>query len=68
MFHLLLTHCRLALYAAIPAANISIIELDWQPIGDLWLDASAANGANGNPLGLDKSKGVYLAYAEVVEW
>jgi hypothetical protein len=58
----------LTLYAVIPAANISIIELDWQPIGDLWLDASAANGVGGNPLGLDKNKGVYLCYAEVVEW
>lgn len=54
------------LYAQIPAANISIIELDWQPIGSLWLNASAANG--GNALGLDSSKGTYLCYAEVVEW
>jgi hypothetical protein len=55
-----------ALYAQIPAANISIIELDWQPIGSLWLGASTANG--GNALGLDASKGTYLCYAEVVEW
>ena len=55
-----------ALYAQIPAANISIIELDWQPIGSLWMKASAANG--GNALGLDPSKGTYLCYAEVVEW
>ncbi|KAL2840660.1 hypothetical protein BJY01DRAFT_257287 [Aspergillus pseudoustus] len=53
------------LYAQIPAENISIIQLDWQPIGKLWMDASAAAG--GNALGLDPSK-VYLAYAEVVEW
>ncbi|KFZ17894.1 hypothetical protein V501_01485 [Pseudogymnoascus sp. VKM F-4519 (FW-2642)] len=30
--------------------------------------ASAANGVGGNALGLDPKKGVYLAYAEVVEW
>ncbi|CBF86739.1 hypothetical protein AN2387.2 [Aspergillus nidulans FGSC A4] len=53
------------LYAKVPASAISTIQLDWQPIGKLWLDASAKAG--GNPLGLDASK-VYLAYAEVVEW
>ncbi|KAL4862150.1 hypothetical protein BDV12DRAFT_207443 [Aspergillus spectabilis] len=53
------------LYAHIPAGHISVIQLDWQPIGKLWMDASAKAG--GNALGLDSSK-VYLAYAEVVEW
>ncbi|KAL2813484.1 hypothetical protein BDW59DRAFT_178221 [Aspergillus cavernicola] len=53
------------LYAQVPANNIAIIQLDWQPIGKLWMDASAKAG--GNALGLDSSK-VYLAYAEVVEW
>ncbi|KAG2413183.1 hypothetical protein HFD88_002372 [Aspergillus terreus] len=53
------------LYAQIPAANISTIQLDWQPIGADWMAASAAKG--GNALGLDPSK-VYLCYAEVVEW
>ncbi|KAL6234349.1 hypothetical protein BDW75DRAFT_168325 [Aspergillus navahoensis] len=53
------------LYAQVPASAISTIQLDWQPIGKLWLDASEQAG--GNPLGLDASK-VYLAYAEVVEW
>ncbi|KAL3423073.1 FAD binding domain protein [Phlyctema vagabunda] len=56
-----------ALYAQIPAANISIIELDWQPIGSLWMDASTADGKPGNALGLDASK-IYLCWAEVVEW
>lgn len=53
------------LYAQVPAANLTTIQLDWQPIGDLWMKASAERG--GNPLGLDPSK-VYLCYAEVVEW
>ncbi|RHZ58929.1 FAD-binding oxidoreductase [Aspergillus thermomutatus] len=53
------------LYAQIPAANISTIQLDWQPIGASWMEATAARG--GNALGLDASK-VYLCYAEVVEW
>lgn len=57
-----------ALYAKVPPSAISVIQLDWQPIGKLWLDASSANGVGGNPLGLDSKKGVYLAYAEVVEW
>ena len=48
-----------------PAVNITTIQLDWQPIGDLWMKASAQRG--GNALGLDPSK-VYLCYAEVVEW
>ncbi|KAI9375463.1 hypothetical protein BJX61DRAFT_128360 [Aspergillus egyptiacus] len=54
-----------ALYAQLPAENIVAIQLNWQPIGKLWIDASAKAG--GNALGLDASK-VYLAYAEVVEW
>ncbi|GFN16475.1 hypothetical protein AtubIFM55763_010310 [Aspergillus tubingensis] len=54
-----------SLYAQIPTANISIIELDWQPIGASWLEASESRG--GNALGLDKDQ-VYLCYAEVVEW
>ena len=57
-----------ALYAQVPPSDISVIQFDWQPIGKLWMDASAANGIAGNPLGLDPKKGVYLAYAEVVEW
>jgi hypothetical protein len=56
------------LYSHVPAANLSIIELDWQPIGKLWLEASAANGVGGTPLELSSTKGVYLCYAEVVEW
>ncbi|CAI7611914.1 unnamed protein product [Penicillium glandicola] len=53
------------LYAQIPTANISTIQLDWQPIGANWIKASEAHG--GNALGLDSSQ-VYLCYAEVVEW
>lgn len=54
------------LYAVIPIVNISIIEIDWQPIGSLWMAAS--NGVGGNPLGLDPAKGTYIAYAQVIEW
>ncbi|KAJ5807458.1 hypothetical protein N7447_010914 [Penicillium robsamsonii] len=53
------------LYAQVPIANISTIQLDWQPIGVDWIKASEAHG--GNALGLDSSQ-VYLCYAEVVEW
>ncbi|CAI7594536.1 unnamed protein product [Penicillium viridicatum] len=53
------------LYAQVPTANISTIQLDWQPIGADWMKASEAHG--GNALGLDSSH-VYLCYAEVVEW
>ncbi|CAG7937864.1 unnamed protein product [Penicillium nalgiovense] len=53
------------LYAQIPTANISTIQLDWQPIGADWMKASEVRG--GNALGLDSSQ-VYLCYAEVVEW
>ncbi|KAK2753057.1 hypothetical protein FQN55_005017 [Onygenales sp. PD_40] len=55
-----------ALYAQIPAENIVVIQLDWQPVGAMWMKASASKG--GNALGLDPSKGTYLMYAEVVEW
>lgn len=53
------------LYKQVPKANISTIQLDWQPIGADWMKASEARG--GNALGLDSSK-IYLCYAEVVEW
>jgi len=53
------------LYAKVPAANLTTIQLDWQPIGSLWMEATAKRG--GNALGLDPKK-VYLCYAEVVEW
>jgi hypothetical protein len=53
------------LYSQVPTANISTIQLDWQPIGADWMKASEARG--GNALGLDSSQ-VYLCYAEVVEW
>lgn len=49
----------------VPMANISTIQLDWQPIGADWMRASESRG--GNALGLDSSK-IYLCYAEVVEW
>ena len=55
-----------SLRAQIPAANITIIEIDWEPIGSLWLKASASRG--GNALGLDPAKGTYVCYAQVVEW
>lgn len=53
------------LYDQVPASEISIIQIDWQPIGKLWMDATTAAG--GNALGLDSSK-IYLAWAEVLEW
>ncbi|PWY74321.1 FAD-binding domain-containing protein [Aspergillus heteromorphus CBS 117.55] len=53
------------LTAQIPSSNISIIELDFQPIGSAWLSASASRG--GNALGLNASE-IYICYAEVVEW
>ncbi|CAG8008186.1 unnamed protein product [Penicillium olsonii] len=53
------------LYKQIPTANISTIQLDWQPIGADWMKASESRG--GNALGLDSSQ-IYLCYAEVVEW
>ncbi|KAB8238241.1 hypothetical protein ETB97_007709 [Aspergillus alliaceus] len=53
------------LFKQIPAANISAIQLDWQPIGADCMQASEAKG--GNALGLDSSK-IYLCYAEVVKW
>lgn len=49
----------------VPKANISLIEMEWQPIGASWMEASTTRG--GNALGLDPSK-VYLCYAQVVEW
>lgn len=57
-----------ALYAAVPPSRISNVELDWQPIGSLWLSASASNGVRGNPLGLEEGDGTYIAWAEVIEW
>ncbi|KAJ1323683.1 prosolanapyrone-II oxidase [Microdochium nivale] len=58
-----------ALHAVIPAAQLSLVSIDWQPLGALWAAGSARSNPGGNPLGLDvASKGTYLAWAEVVEW
>lgn len=48
-----------------PKENITIIEIDWEPITSLWLKASAAKGPNA--LGLDPTQH-YICYAQVVEW
>ena len=55
-----------SLRAKIPDTNITIIEIDWEPIGALWLKASTDRG--GNALGLDPARGTYVCYAQVVEW
>ncbi|KAK6853706.1 hypothetical protein PG995_010518 [Apiospora arundinis] len=57
------------LYAQVPAKNLSLVSIDWQPITSLWTEGSAKSNPGGNALGIDtKSKGAYLAWAEVVEW
>ncbi|KAI1857468.1 hypothetical protein JX265_011203 [Neoarthrinium moseri] len=57
------------LYAVVPFANLSLVSIDWQPIGDLWQSGSEKANPTGNALGVDPaSKGVYLCWAEVVEW
>lgn len=57
------------LYAAVPAANLSLVSIDWQPITALWAAGSARANPGGNALGVDPdAKGAYLAWAEVVEW
>ena len=55
-----------ALRADIPEANITMLEVNWEPIGSLWLNASTVRG--GNALGLDAAKGTYVGYAQVLEW
>ncbi|KAH7014458.1 uncharacterized protein B0I36DRAFT_299373 [Microdochium trichocladiopsis] len=57
------------LHAVIPVEKLSLVSIDWQPIGTLWAAASRAANPVGNALGLDvEAKGTYLAWAEVVEW
>ncbi|KXJ87892.1 hypothetical protein Micbo1qcDRAFT_215132 [Microdochium bolleyi] len=58
-----------ALHAVIPKEQLSLVSIDWQPIGALWAAGSRRSNPGGNPLGLDvEGKGTYLAWAEVVEW
>ncbi|SPJ84156.1 related to 6-hydroxy-d-nicotine oxidase [Fusarium torulosum] len=58
-----------ALYKVLPAENRVLISVDWQPLGSLWEKGSRKSNPGGNPLGLDiESKGIYIAWAEVVEW
>ncbi|KAF7534296.1 hypothetical protein G7054_g6373 [Neopestalotiopsis clavispora] len=57
------------LYAAVPFENISLVSIDWQPIGSLWQAGSESSNPTGNALGVDPAtKGTYLCWAEVVEW
>jgi hypothetical protein len=58
-----------ALYEVVPISALSLVSIDWQPIGSLWTAGSAASNPAGNALGIDTdAKGTYLAWAEVVEW
>lgn len=59
------------LYDAIGVNASSVIKstsINWQPIGDLWVAGSKSANPSGNALGIDLSKGTYLAWAETVEW
>ncbi|KAH6660933.1 FAD binding domain-containing protein [Truncatella angustata] len=57
------------LYEVIPYANLSLVSIDWQPIGSLWQSGSQSVNPTGNPLGVDPAtKGTYLCWAGVVEW
>lgn len=59
------------LYANIPAEDIAILQLDWQPITKTWIEAGLKNNPAGSPIlgGLSEYETkTYLAYAEVVEW
>jgi len=58
-----------ALQAIVPAEDLILVCVDWQPIGDLWLAGSQASNPGGNALDFDpQAKGTYMAWAEVVEW
>lgn len=58
-----------ALQAIVPAEDLSLVCIDWQPLGELWLEGSQKVNPGGNALGFDpKTKGTYMAWAEVVEW
>ncbi|KAI0022851.1 hypothetical protein F4780DRAFT_769523 [Xylariomycetidae sp. FL0641] len=57
------------LYSVVPPENLSLVSIDWQPVGAMWQGGSKNANPAGNPLGVDPSKkGTYLAWAEVVEW
>jgi hypothetical protein len=57
------------LYAQVPAENLVLVSIDWQPITSLWTSGGKKINPAGNALGIDTaSKGIYEAWAEVVEW
>jgi hypothetical protein len=58
-----------ALQAIVPEEDLSLVCIDWQPLGELWLKGSQKSNPGGNALGFDpETKGTYMAWAEVVEW
>lgn len=58
-----------ALRKILPAENIKLVSVDWQPLTTLWAKGSRKSNPGGNPLGFDpESEGTHLAWAEVVEW
>lgn len=58
-----------ALQEIVPAEDLQLVCVDWQPLGDLWLKGSQKSNPGGNALGFDpENKGTYMAWAEVVEW
>lgn len=58
-----------ALQAIVPAEDLQLVCVDWQPLGELWQKGSRRSNPGGNALGFDpETKGTYMAWAEVVEW
>lgn len=56
------------LYSTVPAEALEYISIGWQPLPDIWLNASQHVNPSGNALGLDQSKGPYVAWVGIVMW
>ncbi|KAK7752953.1 hypothetical protein SLS62_005112 [Diatrype stigma] len=54
--------------SAVPAEALEYIGIAWQPLPEIWMNASQRINPSGNPLGLDPSKGLYIAWAGIVMW
>ena len=57
-----------SLYSAVPAEVLEYISIGWQPIPEMWKQASLRTNPVGNPLGFDSLDGFHIAWVGIVMW
>ena len=56
------------LYSTVPAEVLEYISIGWQPIPEMWKEASQRVNPVGNTLGFDLPEGFHIAWVGIVMW